>query len=162
MPALARLRRRDRLPVRVHPESQCVFPTAAAFYDVYSLSLPCPGVPVRTLRRPCACLPKTSASPGPPGGGGQPNVTWSLYRAARGGQEEANEGGGDGELNGTKLKKRYEDMRSLIIDSLSALDADFRPQLGLFQPHHLFDQRGWIKVTVDDFKSHVGGHLGAC
>lgn len=24
----------------------------------------------------------------PPGGRGQPNVTWTLYRAARGGQEE--------------------------------------------------------------------------
>ncbi|KAK2857008.1 hypothetical protein Q5P01_005743 [Channa striata] len=46
-------------------------------------------VPIRTPRRPCACLPKTSASPGPPRGRGQPNVTWTLYRVVRGGQEEA-------------------------------------------------------------------------
>ncbi|XP_067439857.1 coiled-coil domain-containing protein 28A isoform X2 [Thunnus thynnus] len=43
-----------------------------------------PGVPVRTPRRPCARLPKTSASPGPPRGKGQPNVTWTLYRVLTG------------------------------------------------------------------------------
>lgn len=33
----------------------------------------------------------------PPGGPGQPNVTWSLYRVLRGGQEkERRSGGGDG------------------------------------------------------------------
>ncbi|XP_044201204.1 coiled-coil domain-containing protein 28A isoform X6 [Thunnus albacares] len=42
------------------------------------------GVPVRTPRRPCARLPKTSASPGPPRGKGQPNVTWTLYRVLTG------------------------------------------------------------------------------
>ena len=80
--------------MHVHPESVCVFLTAGAFYDVYSLSLPSPGVPVRTPRRPCARLPKTSASPGPPRGRGQPNVTWTLYRVVRGGQEEASGRGG--------------------------------------------------------------------
>lgn len=88
------------LLMHVHPESVCVFLTAGAFYDVYSFSLPSPGVPVRTPRRPCARLPKTSASPGPPRGRGQPNVTWTLYRVVRGGQEEANgrrgEEGGEG------------------------------------------------------------------
>lgn len=74
------------LLVHVHPESECVFVTAGEFYDVYSLSLPGPGVPVRTPRRPCARLPKTSASPGPPRGRGQPNVTWTLYRVVRGGR----------------------------------------------------------------------------
>lgn len=84
----------DCLLMHVHPESVCVFLTAGAFYDVYSLSLPSPGVPVRTPRRPCARLPKTSASPGPPRGRGQPNVTWTLYRVVRGGQEEASGRGG--------------------------------------------------------------------
>lgn len=72
----------------------CVFLSAGALYDVDSFSLPGPGVPVRTLRRPCARLPKTSASPGPPRGRGQPNVTWTLYRAVSGGQAEAE--GGEG------------------------------------------------------------------
>lgn len=97
-----------------------MFLTAGAFYDVYSLSLPSPGVPVRTPRRPCARLPKTSASPGPPRGRGQPNVTWTLYRVVRGGQEEASgrEGGKEergGEFvreGGRKLKRRFEDMWS--------------------------------------------------
>ncbi|KAG7234566.1 hypothetical protein INR49_004468 [Caranx melampygus] len=48
------------------------------------------GAPVRTPRLPCARLPKTSASPGPPRGRGQPNVTWTLYRVVMGGQEEGN------------------------------------------------------------------------
>lgn len=102
-----------------------MFLTAGAFYDVYFFSLPGPGVPVRTPRRPCARLPKTSASPGPPRGRGQPNVTWTLYRVVRGGQEEANgrrgegrggrrRGGGDGELNEREVKEEigYEDMQS--------------------------------------------------
>ncbi|KAK2917484.1 hypothetical protein Q8A73_004230 [Channa argus] len=46
-------------------------------------------VPIRTPRRPCASLPKTSASPGPPRGRGQPNVTWTRYRVVRGEQEKA-------------------------------------------------------------------------
>lgn len=81
----------------------CIFMMCTFFF-----SLPSPGVPVRTPRRPCARLPKTSASPGPPRGRGQPNVTWTLYRVVSGGQEEARgEEGGDGELNerGTKVKE---------------------------------------------------------
>lgn len=92
-----------------------MFLTAGAFYDVYSFSLPSPGVPVRTPRRPCACLPKTSASPGPPRGRGQPNVTWTLYRVVRGGQEEASgrggEEGGHGELNERETKVKEEILR---------------------------------------------------
>lgn len=73
-----------------------MFLTAGAFYDVYFFSLPGPGVPVRTPRRPCARLPKTSASPGPPRGRGQPNVTWTIYRVVSGGQEEAKGREGEG------------------------------------------------------------------
>lgn len=86
-----------------------MFLTAGAFYDVYFFSLRRPGVPVRTPRLPCARLPKTSASPGPPRGRGQPNVTWTLYRVVRGGQEEAGGGrGGEEEEEGGRglLKER--------------------------------------------------------
>ena len=84
------------------PDGGCLF---FFFYDVCFFSLPGPGAPVRTPRRPCACLPKTSASPGPPRGRGQPNVIWSLYRVVSGGQEEADgmEEGGEG---GGSLKRR--------------------------------------------------------
>lgn len=74
------------------PTCVCVSLTGCAFCHVCSLSLPGPGVPIRTPRHLCACLPKTTASPGPPRGRGQPNVTWTLYRVMRGRQEEASRG----------------------------------------------------------------------
>lgn len=104
--------------------------TGAAFCRMCSLSLPSPGVPVRTPRRLCACLPETAASPGAPGGGGQPNVTWSLYRVRRGGEEEASGGvekDGDGGLDETKVKDRddesdnFDDVRFICTKEASLL-----------------------------------------
>lgn len=85
------------------PTRVCVSLTGCAFCHVCSLSLPGPGVPIRTPRRLCACLPKTTASPGPPGGRGQPNVTWTLYREED--RKRRVEKDGDGGLNETKVKE---------------------------------------------------------
>lgn len=71
-------------------------------------------LPSGPLGFPCACLPKTSASPGPPQGGGQPNVTWTLYRAAADGRGWAVHGvderrnGSEVRENETEVKEDFE------------------------------------------------------
>lgn len=149
------------------PESLCVFLTAGAFYDVYSFSLPRPGVPVRTPRRPCACLPKTSASPGPPRGRGQPNVTWTLYRVVRGGR-------GEGGLTERETKVKEEILRYVRCVWLLTLITDLFWLISNFYFHflfvatyylkttrnHLFSQNRQVEVVSRYFKNPTGGQPG--
>lgn len=120
VPRLCALRRGflgDCLLTRVRPrERACVPDLQVAFYDVCSPSLPGPGVPVRTPRRPCARLPKTSASPGPPRRQGTAKChldpLQSGERRTGGGGGGGQREGGDGELNERETKVKEGDAKT--------------------------------------------------